>query len=53
MLTRSLHAARKHIEDVYVVSCARTPLGSMGGTLKVEILQYCILHYLIGNISRM
>ena len=25
----------KVVEDVFIVSCARTPLGSMGGRLKV------------------
>ena len=38
-LARAFHGVRKQIEDVYVVSCARTPLGSMGGKLKVLILR--------------
>ena len=37
-LARSVNtaAAQKQVEEVYLVSCARTPLGSMGGKLKVR-----------------
>ena len=38
LLARSVNTAatRKQVEEVYVVSSARTPLGSMGGKLKVK-----------------
>ena len=36
VLRRLLHQKRE-FQDVFIVSCARTPLGSMGGKLKVDI----------------
>ena len=34
-IKRHLHTGTRKIQDVFIVSCARTPLGSMGGALKV------------------
>ena len=34
---RQLHTGTRKIQDVFIVSCARTPLGSMGGALKVTL----------------
>lgn len=31
---RALHSKARQVEEVFLVSCARTPLGSMGGSLK-------------------
>ena len=28
------------VEDVFIVSCARTPLGSMGGVLQVHLFAF-------------
>ena len=35
ILYRFLHTKRE-VQDVFITSCARTPLGSMGGKLKVK-----------------
>lgn len=37
ILKRYLHSKRE-VQDVYIASTARTPLGSMGGQLKVRFL---------------
>ena len=38
ILKRCLHSKRE-VRDVYIASTARTPLGSMGGQLKVRFLK--------------
>ena len=39
IVKRQLHS-RRELQDAFIVACARTPLGSMGGSLKVTISKY-------------